>query len=85
MDILLQQRDQSTSQWQFRGAEPLIKQKVIKSINKALVITFFDKQGVFYTNWMLRDMKDVNKEYTIKIFHQLKHIRIPKKEPEWKG
>ncbi len=38
---------QSTSQWQLRGAEPPIKQKAIRSRDKALAITFFDKQGFF--------------------------------------
>ncbi len=75
---------QSTSQWQLRGAEPPIKQKAIKSRDKALAITFFDKQVVLYTNWMWRDTKDVNKKCFIKIFRQLKRVHIPKKRLEWK-
>ncbi len=48
------------------------------------MITFFNKQGVLYTNWMPRDMKGVNKEYIVKMFCQLKRVHIPKKRLEWK-
>ncbi len=74
---------QQSLEWVKKGEGPPKKGRVTKSIQKAMVITFFDYRGVVYTHqcW-LAPKKGVDSEYYISVLKQLKKDHIPKKQPD---
>ncbi len=66
---------QATSCWLKKGSEPHLKQRITKSAQKCMAITFFDHKGVIFTYWIPQGQIE-NKECMIKVFEQLKRVLV---------